>query len=77
MNKINTICLRCGKVQVRTDIFENIGSKYIQINKKLKCEKCNNLTNQIATKSVQQLRKKLEKNIENNLDNYVFKLIKR
>lgn len=77
MSKINTICLRCGKVQVRTDIMENISGKYVQIKNKRNCEQCNIKTNHIATKSVQELRKKLEEHLDNSLDNYVFKLIKR
>ena len=77
MNKVNTICLRCGKVQVRTDIIENINSKYIQLRNKINCQQCNMKTNQIATKNVQELRKKLNETVENNLDSYVYKLIKR
>ena len=77
MSKVNTICLRCGKVQVRTDILEPINNKYIQLKKPLICPKCNIKTSQIATKNIQDLRKNLEKNPNESLDSYILKLIKR
>lgn len=77
MNKIHTICLRCGKVQVRTDIIKDKDSKYTILNDKINCPECRIKTNQIATKNVQELRKKLEDNPETSLDCYVYKLIKR
>lgn len=77
MSKVNTICLRCGKVQVRTDIMENLNGSYITLKNKINCPKCQIKTNQIATKDVKELRKKLESNPSNSLDGYILKLIKR
>jgi len=78
MSKINIICLRCGKVQPRTDVIEDINNdKYITLQKKFSCPNCRIKTNQIATKNIQELRKELENNPNNSLDGYVLKLIKR
>lgn len=77
MNKINTICLRCGKVQVRTDIMEEINDKYIRLSNPMMCPKCKIKTSQIATKDIKELRKKLEQNPSGSLDSHVIKLIKR
>lgn len=77
MTKISTICLRCGKVQVRTDIIENISDNYVILKEKIMCPRCKIKTNQVATNNVDNLRKKLEKNPSNSLDGYVIKLIKR
>lgn len=77
MNKVSLICLRCGNIQISTDIMETIGNKYITLNKPMMCPKCNKNTFQIATNNVNDLRLKLEQNPSSNLDSYVIKLIKR
>ena len=77
MNKINVICLRCGNVQIRTDVLEEINDKYITLNKAIMCFRCNKKTSHIATQNVKDLRLKLEKNHNSALDSYVIKLIKR
>ena len=60
MNKVNTICLSCGKVQVRTDIVENLNDKYVVLSKKIMCPRCNRETKQAATKNIKTLVKKLD-----------------
>ena len=75
MNKINTICLCCGKVQVRTDIIVELNEKYIVLDKKKMCPRCERETKQIATKSVKTLVKKLD--TSNNQDKKVLNLIGR
>ena len=75
MNKINTICLSCGKVQVRTDIFEDLTDKYIILTKKKMCPRCERETKQIATKNIKTLVKKLDQT--NNQDNKILSLIER
>lgn len=77
MNKISTICLTCGNVQIRTDIIENINGKYINLKSPRMCPKCQTKTKQIATKKVQTLRVKLEKETSNSLEEHILKLIKR
>lgn len=77
MTKIFTICLRCGKVQVRTDMIENINDNYIELKEKRMCPRCLINTKQIATKNIDNLRRKLEESPSNSLDGYVIKLIKR
>lgn len=77
MTKKNTICLRCGFVQVRTDIVDLIKEKYILLEKKRMCPRCNKNTPTIATNNIEKLRKKLENNPNKELDSYVFKLIKK
>lgn len=75
MNKINTICLSCGKVQVRTDIMEELNDKYIILTKKKVCPRCNRETKQIATKNVKTLIKKLDQT--NSQDKKILSLIGR
>lgn len=77
MTKKNIICLRCGKVQIRTDIEEDIGDRYVTLDKKRMCPKCNRNTNFIATNNIQTLRKQLEENPYYELDSYILKLIKK
>lgn len=77
MTKIFTICLRCGKVQVRTDVIENINDKYIELKEKRMCPRCKINTKHIATKNIDNLRRNLEERPNNSLDGYVIKLIKR
>ena len=75
MNKIYIICLSCGKVQLRTDIMEELNDKYIVLANKLMCPRCNHETVQAATKDIKTLSKKLD--INNSKDRRIFNLIKR
>lgn len=77
MTKKNTVCLRCGSVQVRTDIEDLIKGKYILLEKKRMCSRCNKNTPTIATNNIEKLRKNLEENPNRELDSYVLKLIKK
>lgn len=76
MSKISTICLTCGKVQVRTDIIENINGKYIELKEKIMCPRCKIKTKQVSTKNINNLRKQLEESPSDTLDGYLIKLIK-
>jgi hypothetical protein len=75
VNKVKTICLSCGKVQVRTDIIEELNDKYIILTQKKMCPKCQRETKQVATKNIKTLVKKLD--ISNNQDKKVLSLIGR
>lgn len=77
MTKKNTICLRCGSVQVRTDITDFIEGRYIVLDKKRMCPRCNKNTPTIATNNIDKLRKKIEENPNKELDSYILKLIKK
>ena len=77
MSKINTICLTCGKVQIRTDIIDNINGMYINLKKPRMCPICERNTKHIATKKVQTLRVKLEEKTENSSEKHILELIKR
>ncbi len=77
MNKINIICLRCGTVQIRSDILEVCNDKYILLNHKQLCPKCGMKTTHIATNDIKSLRKSLEENPNRKLDSYLLKLVKR
>lgn len=76
-NKKNIICLRCGNVQIRTDIEEVITGSYITLDKKKMCPKCRENTNFIATNNIQELRKQLEQNPSKPIDSYLLKLVKK
>ncbi len=75
MNKKYTICLTCGKVQVRTDINEKLNNKYIFLKKKIRCPYCEEETKQAATKNIKSLVKKLVPT--NNKDQEILYLIGR
>lgn len=77
MTKKNTICLRCGLVQVRTDINNIISDRYIVLEKKYMCPKCHTNTNMIVTNKIQILRKQLKESPNEGLDSYILKLIKK
>lgn len=77
MTKKNIICLRCGNVQVRTDIEDTLTDRYIVLKKKNLCPKCKISTNFIVTSNIQNLRKQLEENPNKELDSYILKLIKK
>lgn len=76
MNKINTICLSCGQVQIRTDFEKEIKDKYIVLNKKM-CPLCGKSTTQVATKNIKVLRKNLEFTKIGSLDEHIYSLIQR
>ncbi len=77
MSKVNVICLRCGNVQVRTDISKKILNIYeISEDQKI-CPKCKIKTEQILTNNIQNLRETLEENPSRKLDSYILKLIRR
>ncbi len=60
MDKIYTICLSCGKVQVRTDVIVDLKNKmYAFPKEKVMCPKCRNDTQTMATKDVKKLKKVL------------------
>ena len=75
MEKIYTICLSCGKVQLRTDIVVELANKtYIFLDKKMMCPKCNKPTQFIATKDIKKLKKSLANSnnkLEQKLNNYI------
>lgn len=75
MSKINIICLSCGKVQVRTDIMDNVSDTYIILDKKKMCPRCQRETKQVATKNVKTLAKRLD--MSNSQDKKVLSLIGR
>ena len=75
--KKNVICLRCGSVQVRTDIEDILTDRYIILKKKNMCPRCKIDTNFIATNNIESLRKKLEENPDRKLDSYILKLVKK
>lgn len=77
MTKMYTICLRCGNVQIRTDINETMIDKYIILEKERKCPKCHIKTKHVATLNIDKLRKELEDNPNRNIDGYLLKLIKK
>ena len=77
MSKINTICLTCGKVQIRTDVLDNITGKYVFLKQTRMCPKCERTTKHIATKKVQNLRTKLEEKTVNSSEKHILELIKR
>lgn len=77
MNKIATICLRCGKVQIRTDMIENINGMYINLKNSRMCPGCQTKTKHIATKQIKTLRIKLEERTSNHLEEHILELIKR
>ncbi len=59
-NKVYTICLACGTVQVRTDVVTDLSKKaFVILDRKTMCPKCRILTQQIATKNLKQLKNSL------------------
>ena len=77
MNKVNTICLSCGKVQIRTNLNIIENKNYVFLKGKYHCPNCESFTSHIATKNVKILRKKLIENCERQQDNKILELIKR
>lgn len=77
MTKINTICLSCGKVQVRTDLNIIENKNYVFLKGKQHCPNCESFTPHVATKDIKVLRKKLTENCERGQDKKVLELIKR
>lgn len=73
MNKRNIICLKCGTVQVRTDITKQIDGKYVL--DKNNCPKCNKITSQVLTSNVKILKKYLQNNATKDLDKRILNLI--
>ena len=71
MNKRNIICLKCGTVQVRTDITKKIDGKYVL--DKNNCPKCQKITSQVLTHNVKMLKKQL--NPTKDLDKRILNLI--
>ena len=76
MNRQMAICLRCGNVQVRTDLEQISSSSYIVLKRNLFCPKCQMETRQVATKDVKILKKQLSESIYKPLDTHIFNLIK-
>ncbi len=76
MNKQMAICLRCGKVQVRTDLGYLGNAPYIVLQKSMICPRCGMETKHIATKDIKMLKKQLTDSIYKPLDTYIFHLIK-
>ena len=74
-NKNYTICLNCGAVQIRTDIEKVIGDRYIVLDKKVNCPKCNTNAKLVATKNIKILKKKLLESPNNKMDNHLLELI--
>lgn len=71
MNKRNIICLKCGTVQVRTDITKKIDGKYVL--DKNNCPKCQKTTTQVLTSNIKMLKKQL--NPTKDLDKRILNLI--
>ena len=71
------ICISCGNVQIRTDIFVQEGKNYVFLQGKHKCPVCDSFTSQIATKDVKILRKQLTENGTTRQDKKVLELIQR
>lgn len=71
MSKRNIICLKCGTVQVRTDITKEIDGKYVL--DKNNCPKCQKITSQVLTNNVKMLKKQL--NPTKDLDKRILNLI--
>lgn len=74
-NKNYTICLKCGTVQVRTDIEKIIKDKYIVLDKKIDCPHCNTKTKTAVTKNIKVLRKTLEDSHKTQMDKHLYELI--
>ena len=67
-NKNYVICLKCGNVQVRTNIIAELFNKqYAFLDKKQICPKCHRESQFVATKNIKQLRKALV-NSDNRTD---------
>ena len=77
MTKTNLICINCARVQIRTDINIEPDKNYVFLKGKHKCPVCDSFTQQIATKDVKILRKKLTDNCVTNHDRKVLELIQR
>lgn len=74
-SKTYTICLTCGKVQIRTDIEKELIDKYIVLDKKINCPNCCSVTKVVATKNIKILKKELQDNGKTQMDNHLLKLI--
>lgn len=74
-NKINVICLKCGQVQVRTDIITTISEKYI-LSKNIICSNCAKKTTHVLTNNIKRLKKEL-KDGNTSLDKQIYHLIER
>lgn len=59
-NKMYTMCLTCGMVQVRTDIDYEIDNKYILLPISVRCPKCNKLAASIGTRDIKAVKKSLK-----------------
>ena len=73
----NTICMKCGKVQVRTDIHLIKEANFIFLDKKYFCPYCEINTNHVVTNNVKVLRKKLIENCNSNIERRILELISR
>ena len=76
MNKKYLICLNCGNVQVRTDINKVIANKYVLLDSKYNCSKCEANTKQVATNNIKILKKSIADS-NNSLDNQIYSLLSR
>ncbi len=76
MNKQEAICLRCGTVQVRTDLEEIGNFPYMILETPILCPKCRIQTRHVATKDIKVLKKQLADSIYRPLDIHIFHLIK-
>ena len=74
-NKAYTICLNCGKVQIRTDIEKEIKDKYIVLDKKINCPICSANTKVAVTNNIKILKKELLVSHNNKMDNHLLELI--
>lgn len=74
-NKINIICLKCGQVQVRTDIISTFTEKYT-LSKNITCSNCAKKTIHVLTHNIKKLKKEL-KDGTTPLDKQIYHLIER
>ena len=76
MNKNYIICLKCGSVQVRTDIDEVLADKtYALVNKEILCPKCRTNSQFVATKDIKKLRVALN-NSSNRTDQKILSYVR-
>ena len=74
MNKKYLVCLKCGNVQKRTDILNELSHNNYKFIKK-QCPKCKIETQELVTENMSKLKTQL-KNDNTEFSNKVLKLIR-
>ena len=75
MSQKYTICISCGKVQYKTDVVDNIGTKiYVLSKNKVMCPKCHKEIQVMETKDINKVKmillrspNQIEKKLGNNI----------